>query len=449
MRNKSLVLQIWFVFAGIMVGISILLILLVPLVVKPFFTQDIYTRIEDAQNTHWDRLVENPTQNNRENRPATIRSVRHMVLWGQGDFAPGYQLPKEFLTEAKKQALAQAEITVKYKKDIGNQTIYYIIRKGSLDGRQAYLLSYMGGALQRSLVQSLVRQISLVIVGVLIVSWPPSLFLARYLSRSLVNMEKQVQRMANRDWNEPLVLERNDEIGRLASSIEHMRQQLVRQDETQRSFLQNISHELKTPIMVIQSYAQSIHDGIYPKGSLSETVQVIDDESERLKNLVQKLLYMTKLDYLSSRQQEIHERIPLTPLIEAAVDRLRWHRQDIHWSLNLPNVFVRGENEQLRVAMENILDNHIRYASQQISILVEEKVTAENKKAVVIKFWNDGQPIEPEIISSLFEPFEKGGKGQFGLGLWIVKRIVDLYQGSVWVKNEDEGVSFYLQFPSE
>ncbi|MCG6197942.1 sensor histidine kinase, partial [Anoxybacillus sp. LAT_38] len=74
----------------------------------------------------------------------------------------------------------------------------------------------------------------------------------------------------------------SDEIGRLARSIERMRERLVRQDEAQQAFLQDVSHELKTPVMVIRSYAQSILDGIYPRGDLQGSVQVIDSEAERL-----------------------------------------------------------------------------------------------------------------------------------------------------------------------
>lgn len=104
----------------------------------------------------------------------------------------------------------------------------------------------------------------LVMLAVFILSWIPSLWLSRYLTRPLVEMETNIARLAEREWHRPFVLDRKDEIGKLARSFENMRIRLVKQDEAQQSFLQNISHELKTPVMVIRSYAQSILDGIYP-----------------------------------------------------------------------------------------------------------------------------------------------------------------------------------------
>ncbi|HJV44467.1 MAG TPA: HAMP domain-containing sensor histidine kinase [Bacillota bacterium] len=449
MRNRPLAVQIWFVFAGIMVGLSILLILIVPFVLRPFFTQEIYTRIEDAQNIRWEALQESPAQAVPDNRrQVTIRSVRHLLTKGDTPFHSANQLPSEFLTEATSQALAQTEGIKQYKKVIGEQTIYYAIRKGEIGGQKAFLLSYITGNYPKTQVESVVRQIAIVIAIVLLVSWPPSILLAKYLSRSLVNMEKQVKRIENREWDEPLIMDRKDEIGRLGQSIEHMRQRLVQMDANQRSFLQNISHELKTPIMVIQSYTQSIQDGIFPKGNLTESVKVIEEESERLKKLVQQLLYMTKLDYLSTREQLQHESIEIVPLIQSSIDRLRFQRPDIYWIVDFHGGTVKGESEQLRVAIENILDNQMRYANQQIKVSVRETRNEEKGSLVIIQFQNDGVPLDPEILQNLFQPFKKGVKGQFGLGLTIAKRIVELYKGRVWAENEENGVSFYFEFPT-
>lgn len=77
-------------------------------------------------------------------------------------------------------------------------------------------------------------------------------------------------------------MDRKDEIGKLGHTIEEMRQKLVQKDETERTLLQNISHDLKTPVMVIRGYTQSIKDGIFPKGDLENTVDVIECEALKL-----------------------------------------------------------------------------------------------------------------------------------------------------------------------
>src|SRR5690606_11696213 len=115
---------------------------------------------------------------------------------------------------------------------------------------------------RQDLVKTLFKRLALVMFIVSILSWIPAALLSKYLSNPLVALEKKVKKLANYEWNEPIDVDREDEIGRLGKSIEQLRNQLIYQAEMQKSFLQNISHELKTPVMVIRSFAQAIRDGI-------------------------------------------------------------------------------------------------------------------------------------------------------------------------------------------
>ncbi|MFP3393836.1 HAMP domain-containing protein, partial [Brevibacillus sp. SIMBA_076] len=88
----------------------------------------------------------------------------------------------------------------------------------------------------------------LILGTVILLSWIPSIWLARYLSRPIVAFEKHVKRIAQEDWDDPVIVDRQDEIGKLGHTIEEMRQKLIQKDETERTLLQNISHDLKTPV---------------------------------------------------------------------------------------------------------------------------------------------------------------------------------------------------------
>ncbi|MCL5780771.1 MAG: HAMP domain-containing histidine kinase [Firmicutes bacterium] len=279
----------------------------------------------------------------------------------------------------------------------------------------------------------------------LVVSWFVSLLIVRYLTRPLTIMEQHVKRIANRNWHEPLDIKRSDEIGNLATSIDAMRQQLIQQDETQQSILQNISHELKTPVMVIRSYAQAIHDGIYPKGDLNGSIQVIDEEGERLEKLIKQQLYLTRLDYLATKDP-VHENVNLDKLIEKIVQRLNLQRPEITWQLDLQPVMIKGDEETLRAMIENLLDNHLRYA---VSILTITLQVNSEQAEVVLNFWNDGSRIEPHILNQIFLPFQKGREGKFVLGLTIVQRILKIYHGQVTLKNDGNGVSTTVRIPAK
>src|SRR5690606_19644537 len=133
----------------------------------------------------------------------------------------------------------------------------------------------------------------------------------------------------------------------------------------------------------------------------------------------------------------------LDKLIKDVIERLAWNRTDIDWELRLPPAEIKGDMEQWRVVIENLLDNQMRYAKNSILISLRDKGSS-----VLLKIRNDGPPIEDEVLKSLFSKYNVGEKGQFGLGLAIVQRIVNLHQAKIWAKNEKIGVSFFVEIPN-
>jgi two-component system sensor histidine kinase CssS len=140
------------------------------------------------------------------------------------------------------------------------------------------------------------------------------------------------------------------------------------------------------------------------------------------------------------------ETIRIADLIENIVELLRWQRQELNWQLDLEEIEFKGSLEQWKVVMENLLDNQIRYADTIIVIRVSQRLI--NKQPYMfIRIFNDGPPLEEDLIDRLFEEYQQGFKGQFGLGLAIVREIVGHHSGRIWVNNEEEGVAFYLEIP--
>jgi two-component system, OmpR family, sensor histidine kinase CssS len=442
MKNYPLAVQIWLVFAGITLGVAILLALLFPWTLRSFFTREIFVTIETAQDTLLD-YIRPPLEENRlfrrELERKNIRTVNHVFFRENGRPIVGRMLPRSFVEVVGEDIRTQLPDVQRYIRSVDDDTIFYVIRREQASGRTVYLVSYVWESYLNDLVRTLVRRLFLILGIVLVASLLPCIWLARYLTRPLVQMEKRVKRIADRDWHEPFVTDRSDEIGRLARSIERMRERLVRQDEAQQAFLQDVSHELKTPVMVIRSYAQSILDGIYPRGDLQGSVQVIDSEAERLEKRIRGLLYMTKLDYLETRRPE-HRPFRLDELARDVWERLRWRRTDVRWEESLEPVTVTGDREQWGVLLENLLDNQTRYARERIFLSLRQ----EAGKAV-LRIGNDGPPIPEE--EALFKQFVKGEKGEFGLGLAIVQRIARLHRAHLRAANTDDGVCFTVEIP--
>jgi two-component system sensor histidine kinase CssS len=267
--------------------------------------------------------------------------------------------------------------------------------------------------------------------------------LARYLSRPLIEMEHQAARMAEGDWQHPLRLERKDEIGHLAGAFEQMRQRLVRQDEVQRTFLQNVSHDLKTPVMVIRSYVQAILDGIYPEASLDESILVINQEADRLEKRIKQVLYLNKLNYLHIRETHGVSRFNLADVIQECVQRFRAVRPDLRWNIDTVPLEVEGIRDQVVVALENLLENQIRYARSVVTINLGLPTP---EQRALLRIFNDGPQIEEKDLLHLFEAYYTGEGGDFGLGLAIVQQICELNHAQLMVENVSDGVVFSIQF---
>lgn len=492
MKNLPLSVQIWSICCGIILCVFILLVSFLPWTLRDFFTRQIYEILQDSQKTvtvvgkALSPGTELPDILFHKAMPfpgeASVRSIRgtpaapapdpesgvlsvsdpvsivlraapfavqndapvvgHLFL--ADDLRPRTTtlLPTPFLQAVEEDAQGQQEAVKKYSYEIDNKTLFYVIRKEPVQGKEGYVVSYAWGNYRNDLVMTMFWRLMLLMILVFLLSWLPSLWLARYLSRPLVQMEKHVSRIAERNWHEPFTLDRKDEIGKLARTFENMRKRLVRQDKAQQSFLQHVSHELKTPVMVIRSYAQSILDGIYPKETLDGSILVINREAERLERRIRDLLYLSKLNYITTREAKF-EPFHFAEVLRDCVDRFRCRRPELQWDLDIADISITGDREQWGVAIENLLDNQTRYADKRITLSLATRQNTQ--RMAVLRIWNDGPPIEPRFMERLFEQYHTGKDGEFGLGLAIIKHIADAHQAKIWAANEANGVAFYIE----
>lgn len=444
MKNYPLSVQIWIVFAIITLSISILLSIILPTTLRSFFTKEIYATIDSAQDLIFNQFdsqvyrdyIGSEFFGSNKQKLEDIRTVNHFIIYADDNsIVVNFPISKEFLLDVKAESDIQKTNSEEYSGYLKGEKVFYIITKGKALGRDAFLVSYMGDSYREDLVRTLFRKLVSIVILVFIFSWIPALLLSNYLTKPLVDLEKKVKRLADNHWDEKVELNRKDEIGQLGESIEYLRNRLIRQDEAEQSFLQNVSHELKTPVMVIRSFAQAIIDGIYPKGDLKGSIEVIDKEAETLENKIKNLLYMTKLDYLSNYDKNI-ESFSLDSVIKEVIERISWNRQDLEWIVAIDSTIIQGDREQWKVVIENLLNNQLRYANSEIRISLKD---------AILHIYNDGPNIGEDTLNNMFIKFNKGYKGEFGLGLAIVYKIVRMHNCNISVRNEEKGVSFFIE----
>jgi signal transduction histidine kinase len=212
-------------------------------------------------------------------------------------------------------------------------------------------------------------------------------------------------------------------------------EQLRRSDQAQRRFLQNASHELKTPLMAIQGYAEGIKDGIFAGEEAEKGLEVIAREATRLKKLVDELIYLSKLE---TRDDVFHPgEHELTAIVQDGLERVGSLAMQKGVQLALIGageypVFV--DRDKMLQVLLNLLANGIRHARSR----VEVEMSREGEQVCLI-VRDDGEGFGEEGSEQVFERFYKGDKGETGLGLAIVKAIVEGSQGSVQARNGENG----------
>ena len=210
--------------------------------------------------------------------------------------------------------------------------------------------------------------------------------------------------------------------------------------ESQKWFFQNVSHELKTPMMAVQGCAEGIHTGVLdPVGASG----IILEETEQMSELVEELLALSRLES-GQANAEFH----LTDVRELLYDCLRSTEQlaeqkNLRISLRFDEtpVLVNCDEVQLRRAFTNIITNALRYAKEEIQI----ECKADRGKAVV-RIRDDGDGIEPKLLPHIFDRFFSTRKGGAGIGLSLAKEIVTLHKGTISASN-DGGAVFEISLP--
>lgn len=283
----------------------------------------------------------------------------------------------------------------------------------------------------------------LVLMGI---SFFASKIVAKSLTRPIQELEIFAEEIAKRNWTATIPKSDLDEIEMLSRSLANMRDALKIAEERDREFLQSSSHDLKTPVMIIKGYAQSIIDKISPERE-QQAAQVILTESNRLERRITQLLRLNTLGH-SLEYKERREPIRVDRMLRALINHCSVIAPSIKWELDLKSIEILGDSEGLRIAFENLLDNQMRYAKTNISVSMNtNEIDMTERSKVSIRIENDGNPFSVPDPNLLFDAYKKDAEGKFGLGLAIVRQVVLAHGGKVNAFNTETGVAFVIELP--
>lgn len=274
------------------------------------------------------------------------------------------------------------------------------------------------------------------------------------LQRVLTPLEKLKDAsisMTNGNYSTRVKVESQDEIGELAQTFNQMAASIQEEDEKKRDFLSIVSHELRTPISYIKGYGEAFEQELIPREKQGEVYTLIVREANRMQKLTNDLLTLAR----SENGEEIEiGPIVLAEAVREVIELVKpiADEKKILFMVTLDEETILNADEQkTKQILINILENAIRYSSNQSTICIENK-TEKKETTIVIK--DEGCGIEAEHLSHITERFYRVNKarsrsdGGTGLGLSIASQLVEAQKGNLsFISEVDKGTTVFITLP--
>jgi signal transduction histidine kinase len=302
----------------------------------------------------------------------------------------------------------------------------------------------------RKMYDDSVSRVVLVAVVVAVVSSIAlAVLLGRRLAAPLSAVSAAARRIAEGDYDARVPRDGPEEIASLADSFNQMAAGLQRQEEMRRDFIANAAHELRTPLTNLQGYLEALRDGVIEADS--STYDSLWEEAERLVRLSRSLNALAEGDAAAS-PPILHE-VDLAASVRAALDLAlpAVERAGLRLTVELPDILrVRANPDHLAQVLANLLSNAVRYTGTGGRITVR----AERRPGdVLVSIVNTGDVIPPGELDRVFERFYRVEKsrdrerGGAGIGLAIVKQLVEAGGGRVGAESGSGGTRFWFSLP--
>lgn len=285
-------------------------------------------------------------------------------------------------------------------------------------------------------------------------------FVSYRFTKPLRAMSEAAKQYANGDFSSRINLARRrrslfgrTEVDELVDAFNSMAQALATLEMSRRSFVANVSHELKTPMTTIGGFIDGILDGTIGKSDQNHYLGIVSDEVKRLSRLVTSMLNISKIEAgeldIKPVSFDISEMVFRTLLaFEQLIDK---KNIEIRGLDSMESRSITADKDMINQVIYNLVDNAVKFTPE--GGYIEASVKSDNEKAI-IKIRNSGKGIPSEEIDKIFERFYKLDKSRSydvkgaGMGLYIVKTLVELNGGSIAARSvEGEFAEFIIQMP--
>jgi signal transduction histidine kinase len=298
--------------------------------------------------------------------------------------------------------------------------------------------------------QAMIQSTLLTVFGSIILAIIVSLYITKRITAPLIEMRKVAEQMTQGNLQSRVAIRGKDELAELGQALNHLTEELEKQEALRKNLTSDIAHELRTPLATLKSHMEAFKDGIWKP--TPDRIDSCYEEIERLIHLVSDLEQLTRLESpgftLEQSEEDLADiarqgvRSMQAAFVQKGVD-LQVHAND--------GVRVRVDRKRVIQILVNLLSNALKFTDSGGKVMVRVKEETNGGMLIVS---DNGAGIPSSEIPKVFERFYRVDKsrnrklGGSGIGLTIVKKLVEAHEGKIWIESEEgKGTTVSILFP--
>lgn len=366
--------------------------------------------------------------------------------------SPCSHTDKNFSAETVSKVAAEGFYELSTLDNYYSQNYFNIAYPVSIDGNIYLLFGRLPAASLTNYFKKLIVTVIIATAIIVAVVFFILYFYTNTLFSPVKEMTMAVRRFGEGDFSQKLNITGENELGFLANSINEMATSIAETDETRKSFISNVSHELKTPMTTIGGFIDGILDGTIPPEQQEHYLKIVSMEVTRLSRLVRSMLNISK--YEAGELTLTPKSLDAVPIIFRTLlnfeKRIEEKNVDIR-GLDRDAFIIKADKDLIQQVIYNLVENAVKFVNNGGYI---EFVFAENDDTTSVTIRNSGEGLKENEISRVFERFYKTDEsrgidpGGVGLGLSIVRSLIKLHGGTILVRSQyEQYVEFEFSLP--
>jgi len=304
---------------------------------------------------------------------------------------------------------------------------YYVSSIKDANRPESYFVFYVSVAGINNLVDAINLAMAVIVAIAMLICFVIANLIAGSVTKPLKRLSKFAEDIGKGNFTRNRFDFSDIEFDELGEAMNQSAEKLDLYDKDQRAFFQNVSHELRTPLQSIRCYAEGVECGLMDAKKSGATIIT---ETDRLSGLVEDLLYISRVDSISGHVEKHENDLRDTFALCAEAQKPLADKNGIRFKYlfdNNPVMFSYNEKHMYR-ALSNLISNALRYARTNVTLRCHQ-----SGKQIEVSVIDDGKGISPEDLPHIFERFYKGRDGKHGIGLAIVKSVIELHGGKISV----------------